>query len=78
MKREQGKAKNYCKTCALLRAGHNSTGTPPPPPPAAVAAAAEPGRESAVRLDLLAVAAMQNLAHGSAPIDPALLASVLP
>ena len=49
-------------------------GSTSPPPPLA----AEPGRESAVRLDLLAVAAMQNLAHGSAPIDPALLASVLP
>jgi len=78
VKREQGKAKNYCKTCGQLRAGHICTGKPPPAPPEAAAAAAEPGRESAVRLDLLAVAAMQNLAHGSAPIDPALLASVLP
>ena len=78
VKREQGKAKNYCKTCGQLRAGHICTGKPPPAPPEAAAAAAEPGRESAVRLDLLAVAAMQNL-HGSAPtIDPALLASVLP
>ena len=78
VKREQGKAKNYCKTCGQLRAGHICTGKPPPAPPEATAAAAEPGRESAVRLDLLAVAAMQTLAHGSAPIDPALLASVLP
>ena len=35
VKREQGKAKNYCKTCGQLRAGHICTGKPPPAPPEA-------------------------------------------
>ena len=70
-KREQGKAKNFCKTCGQLRAGHVCTGKPPPPPEAVAAAEALGGRAptDAVRLDLLAVAAMQNLASGH-PLDP--------